>query len=156
MSSTVLVINSGSSSLKFQLVEPVAGMSRAAGIVERIGERSSPVADHAQALHRAFKMLAEDGIDLQTCGLVAVGHRVVHGGTEFHQPTLLDDTVIGKLEELSALAPLHNPPAVLGIKVARRLLATSDDSPIAVLVVPTNEELAIARDCLRVLGGRRA
>ncbi|CFR61530.1 acetate kinase [Mycobacterium tuberculosis] len=98
-------------------------MSRAAGIVERIGERSSPVADHAQALHRAFKMLAEDGIDLQTCGLVAVGHRVVHGGTEFHQPTLLDDTVIGKLEELSALAPLHNPPAVLGIKVARRLLA---------------------------------
>lgn len=109
MSSTVLVINSGSSSLKFQLVEPVAGMSRAAGIVERIGERSSPVADHAQALHRAFKMLAEDGIDLQTCGLVAVGHRVVHGGTEFHQPTLLDDTVIGKLEELSALAPLHNP-----------------------------------------------
>lgn len=108
MSSTVLVINSGSSSLKFQLVEPVAGMSRAAGIVERIGERSSPVADHAQALHRAFKMLAEDGIDLQTCGLVAVGHRVVHGGTEFHQPTLLDDTVIGKLEELSALAPLHN------------------------------------------------
>lgn len=123
MSSTVLVINSGSSSLKFQLVEPVAGMSRAAGIVERIGERSSPVADHAQALHRAFKMLAEDGIDLQTCGLVAVGHRVVHGGTEFHQPMLLDDTVIGKLEELSALAPLHNPPAVLGIKVARRLLA---------------------------------
>lgn len=123
MSSTVLVINSGSSSLKFQLVEPVAGMSRAAGIVERIGERSSPVADHAQALHRAFKMLAEDGIDLQTCGLVAVGHRVVHGGTEFHQPTLLDDTVIAKLEELSALAPLHNPPAVLGIKVARRLLA---------------------------------
>lgn len=123
MSSTVLVINSGSSSLKFQLVEPVAGMSRAAGIVERIGERSSPVADHAQALHRAFKMLAEDGIDLQTCGLVAVGHRVVHGGTEFQQPTLLDDTVIGKLEELSALAPLHNPPAVLGIKVARRLLA---------------------------------
>lgn len=123
MSSTVLVINSGSSSLKFQLVEPVAGMSRAAGIVERIGERSSPVADHAQALHRAFKMLAEDGIDLQTCGLVAVGHRVVHGGTEFHQPTPLDDTVIGKLEELSALAPLHNPPAVLGIKVARRLLA---------------------------------
>ncbi|KCN22378.1 acetate kinase [Mycobacterium tuberculosis] len=123
MSSTVLVINSGSSSLKFQLVEPVAGMSRAAGIVERIGERSSPVADHAQALHRAFKMLAEDGIDLQTCGLVAVGHRVVHGGTEFHQSTLLDDTVIGKLEELSALAPLHNPPAVLGIKVARRLLA---------------------------------
>ncbi|CKV18122.1 acetate kinase [Mycobacterium tuberculosis] len=68
MSSTVLVINSGSSSLKFQLVEPVAGMSRAAGIVERIGERSSPVADHAQALHRAFKMLAEDGIDLQTAG----------------------------------------------------------------------------------------
>ncbi|OSC42705.1 acetate kinase [Mycobacterium decipiens] len=118
----VLVINSGSSSLKFELVEPDAGVSRATGSIEQIGEASSSVANHDAALHRAFDKLAEDGIDLQTCGLVAVGHRVVHGGNEFHQPTLLDDAVIGKLEELSALAPLHNPPAVLGIRVARKLL----------------------------------
>ncbi|MCV7144835.1 acetate kinase [Mycobacterium riyadhense] len=122
MVSTVLVINSGSSSLKFQLVEPGSGESLARGSVEQIGEPSSSVTDHDAALRRAFDMLAADGIDLQTCGLVAVGHRVVHGGNEFHQPTVLDDQVIDKLGELSPLAPLHNPPALLGISVARTLL----------------------------------
>ncbi|SON59158.1 Acetate kinase [Mycobacterium simulans] len=122
MVSTVLVINSGSSSLKFQLVEPGSGESLARGSVEQIGEPSSSVTDHDAALRRVFDMLAADGIDLQTCGLVAVGHRVVHGGNEFYQPTVLDDTVIGKLGELSPLAPLHNPPALLGISVARKLL----------------------------------
>jgi acetate kinase len=118
----VLVINSGSSSLKFQLVDPDSGTSLAAGVVERIGEESSPVANHDVALHRAFDMLAQDGIDLKSCGLVAVGHRVVHGGKDFYRPTLLDDAVVGKLKDLSALAPLHTPPAVLGIEVARALL----------------------------------
>ncbi|WP_204903690.1 acetate kinase [Mycobacterium riyadhense] len=122
MVSTVLVINSGSSSLKFQLVEPGSGETLARGSVEQIGEPSSSVTDHDAALRRAFDMLAADGIDLQTCGLVAVGHRVVHGGNEFYQPTVLDDTVIDKLGELSPLAPLHNPPALLGISVARTLL----------------------------------
>ncbi|MFV0495257.1 acetate kinase [Mycobacterium sp.] len=118
----VLVINSGSSSLKFQLVDPDSGRARAAGLVEQIGEASSPIADHDAALRRAFDMLADDGIDLSDCGLVAVGHRVVHGGNRFHMPTVLDDGVIAELEELSALAPLHNPPALSGIEVARRLL----------------------------------
>ncbi|MDT5225254.1 MAG: acetate kinase, partial [Mycobacterium sp.] len=118
----VLVINSGSSSLKFQLVEPDSGTSRAAGAVEQIGEASSSVPDHEAALRRAFDILADDGIDLRSCGLVAVGHRVVHGGNQFHRPTLLDDEVIDKLKELSPLAPLHNPPAVQGIEVARKLL----------------------------------
>jgi acetate kinase len=118
----VLVINSGSSSLKFQLVDPDSGTSLAAGVVERIGEESSSVANHDVALHRAFDLLAQDGIDLASCGLVAVGHRVVHGGKDFYRPTLLDDAVVGKLKDLSALAPLHNPPAVLGIEVARALL----------------------------------
>ncbi|KZS84920.1 acetate kinase [Mycobacterium persicum] len=119
----VLVLNSGSSSLKFQLIDPVSGISRAAGNIERIGESSSSVPDHDTALHRAFDMLSEDGIDVRTCGLVAVGHRVVHGGRDFHRPTVLDDAVVARLEELSALAPLHNPPAVLCIKVARTMLA---------------------------------
>jgi acetate kinase len=118
----VLVINSGSSSLKFQLVDPDSGTSLAAGVVERIGEESSPVANHDVALHRAFDMLSQDGIDLKNCGLLAVGHLVVHGGKDFHRPTVLDDGVVGKLKDLSALAPLHNPPAVLGIEVARALL----------------------------------
>lgn len=118
----VLVINSGSSSLKFQLVDPDSGTALSTGLVERIGEAGSPVADHDAALRRAFDALADDGIDLKTSGVVAVGHRVVHGGNTFYDPTPLDDAVIARLGELSNLAPLHNPPALKGIEVARRLL----------------------------------
>jgi acetate kinase len=118
----VLVINSGSSSVKFQLVEPDSGEARASGHIERIGEEGSSVPDHDAALRRAFDTLAEDGIDLRTCGLMAVGHRVVHGGNEFYRPTLMDDARIAALQKLSELAPLHNPPALKGIEVARQLL----------------------------------
>ena len=118
----VLVINSGSSSLKYQLIEPDSGRSLADGIVERIGEPSSAVADHAAALRMAFYQLAQAGIDLKQCVLAAVGHRVVHGGATFYQPTVVDDAVIAKLRQLSPLAPLHNPPAVQGIEVARKML----------------------------------
>lgn len=118
----VLVINSGSSSLKFQLLDPDSGTARSTGLVERIGEAESSVPDHDAALRRAFEALADDGIDLKTCGVVAVGHRVVHGGNSFYEPTLLDDAVIARLDELSDLAPLHNPPALEGIAVARKLL----------------------------------
>lgn len=118
----VLVINSGSSSLKYQLVDPDSGTARATGNVERIGEASSPVRDHDTALRQAFDALSEEGIDLRDCDLVAVGHRVVHGGKTFYKPTPVDDAVLDKLDELSELAPLHNPPAVKGIEVARKLL----------------------------------
>jgi acetate kinase len=118
----VLVINSGSSSLKYQLIEPDSGRSLADGIVERIGEPSSAVADHAAALRMAFDQLAQAGIDLKGCGLAAVGHRVVHGGATFYQPTVIDDAMIGELKQVAELAPLHNPPAVQGIEVARRML----------------------------------
>ncbi|OSC32481.1 acetate kinase [Mycobacterium vulneris] len=118
----VLVINCGSSSLKYQVLEPDSGAARATGLVERIGEESSSVPDHDAALRHAFDTLADDGIDLQANGIVAVGHRVVHGGNTFYQPTLLDDAVIGRLQELSELAPLHNPAALKGIEVARKLL----------------------------------
>ena len=119
---SVLVINSGSSSLKYQLIEPDSGQSLADGIVERIGEPSSAVADHAAALRMAFDQLSEAGVDLKTCGLAAVGHRVVHGGATFYQPTLIDDAMLGELKQVSELAPLHNPPAVQGIEVARKML----------------------------------
>jgi acetate kinase len=118
----VLVINSGSSSLKYQLLDPDSGSTRAGGHIERIGEDSSSVPDHDAALRRAFDTLAADGIDLRSCGLVAVGHRVVHGGNEFYRPTLMDDARIAALDKLSELAPLHNPPALKGIEVARKLL----------------------------------
>jgi acetate kinase len=118
----VLVINSGSSSLKYKLVDPNSGNTQAGGVVQEIGEPSSRVGDHEQALRLAFDELAETGIDLKSCGLLAVGHRVVHGGGDFYRPMLLDDARIVELEKLSELAPLHNPPAVQGIKVARKLL----------------------------------
>jgi acetate kinase len=108
---TVLVLNSGSSSLKYAVVEPDSGEETADGIVERIGDGEVP--DHAAAMRVVFDELSEH-LD----GLTAVGHRVVHGGPDLYEPTLVDDEVLGKLEELAPLAPLHNPPAVLGIRVA--------------------------------------
>ncbi|OBJ95013.1 acetate kinase [Mycolicibacterium fortuitum] len=117
---TVLVINSGSSSLKYAVVKPASGEFLADGIIEQIG--SAQVPDHDAALRAAFDELAGQGLHLDTLGLVAVGHRVVHGGKAFYCPTLIDSELIGKLEELSPLAPLHNPPAILGIEVARKLL----------------------------------
>jgi acetate kinase len=137
MTRSVLVLNSGSSSVKFQLVDPDSGTSLVDGIVERIGEDSStasltvgekevsrddPVADHEAALRTAFELFDEAGAQLDTVGLVAVGHRVVHGGPDLSAPTLVDDALIAKLDGLSPLAPLHNPPAVRGIGVARKAL----------------------------------
>jgi acetate kinase len=120
--SVVLVINSGSSSLKYSLLEPDSGRSLAGGAVQRIGEKSSPVPDHEAALRSAFDQISDAGFDLQTCGLAAVGHRIVHGGNTFYRPTLIDDDVIARLNKLSSLAPLHNPPALEGVEVARRML----------------------------------
>ena len=103
-SRVVLVMNSGSSSMKYQLVDPESGASLAVGIVERIGEQSSSaqldagkhhvervgrVGEHDAALRLAFDLLAEAGIELTSCGLMAVGHRVVHGGNDFYRPTLV-------------------------------------------------------------------
>jgi acetate kinase len=137
MSRTVLVLNSGSSSVKFQLIDPDSGASLADGLVERIGEdesaasltvgekevtRDDRVADHDEALRITFEVFEEAGAHLDTVGLVAVGHRVVHGGPDLYQPTLVDDDLITQLEGLASLAPLHNPPAVLGIRVARKVL----------------------------------
>jgi acetate kinase len=115
MSRNVLVLNSGSSSLKYAVVDPDSGAKAVDGIVERIGDGEVP--DHAAAMQVVFDELADD-----MAGVVAVGHRVVHGGPELYQPTLVDDALIGRLEELAPLAPLHNPPAVLGIRVARKAL----------------------------------
>jgi acetate kinase len=110
----VLVLNSGSSTLKYAVVDPGSGDSVAAGIVERIGE--GQVSDHRAALRIVFDELG--ALD----DLVAVGHRIVHGGKAFYQPTLITDAVVDKLDELSPLAPLHNPPGVLGIRLARAVL----------------------------------
>ncbi|WP_425003338.1 acetate kinase [Mycolicibacterium sp. S3B2] len=124
MTRSVLVLNSGSSSVKYAVLEPDSGALVAEGIVERIGEdvEQGGVADHAAAMQVVFDALADDGHDLDSLGLEAVGHRVVHGGPDLYQPTVVDDALIARLQELAPLAPLHNPPAILGIEVARRAL----------------------------------
>ncbi|GAA1850935.1 acetate kinase [Myceligenerans crystallogenes] len=135
--STVLVLNSGSSSLKYQLVDPAPGDALAAGIVERIGEasgrashevrgartvREGAVADHGAALRLVLELFEETGPSLGEAGVVAVGHRVVHGGTSFSAPVVVDDDVVAAVRDLIPLAPLHNPANVTGIEVARELL----------------------------------
>ena len=135
MSGLVLVLNSGSSSIKYQLVDPVAGTAVASGLVEQIGEpdgrvvynwgdkrfdHRGPIVDHADGLRLAYEMFTRYGPDLGAAGIKAVGHRVVHGGKLFHEPTLLNDATVSEIERLSELAPLHNPANAMGIKVARK------------------------------------
>ncbi|MEU4340113.1 acetate kinase [Nocardia sp. NPDC023852] len=133
----VLVINSGSSSIKYQLLDPESSVVAAYGTVERIGEddgaiehhahgettvRCRPIADHTTGLRLVFDMFSATGRDLVREDVRAVGHRVVHGGEVFYRPTLIDDSVVDAISELSALAPLHNPANVAGIESARELL----------------------------------
>ena len=137
MSRTVLVLNSGSSSLKYQLIDPDDGARLAVGLVDRIGEASSTIeheaggdtterhatlASHQDALAAVIELFAEVGPDLDRAGIVAVGHRVVMGGREFAGPARIDDDVLTTIERLSPLAPLHNPANLAGITVARQLL----------------------------------
>ena len=93
MTGTVLVLNSGSSSLKYSLVQPDTGDSLVDGIIERIGEDGG-VADHEAALRAVFEVLAPGGRDLADLQLVAVGHRVVHGGPDLYRPTIIDADLI--------------------------------------------------------------
>jgi acetate kinase len=116
----VLVLNSGSSSVKYRLLDMADGSRLASGVVERIGERGG-AADHSDALRRIAGELAGRGLGPDSPRLAAVGHRVVHGGTRFTEPTLVDDDVLAAVEELAPLAPLHNPANVTGIRVARDL-----------------------------------
>jgi acetate kinase len=115
----VLVLNAGSSSLKYQLVVPETAEVQAKGLIERIGESGSPIADHDAAVRAMQDQLVDAGVDLDTVGVRAVGHRVVHGGPDFTDPTIIDDDVLEEIKGLIPLAPLHNPGAVSGIEAAR-------------------------------------
>jgi acetate kinase len=114
--SRIFVINSGSSSLKYQLVDVGSGESIVGGTIERIGESGSDAPDHEAAMKKALAALGS-GHDI-----LAVGHRVVHGGTVFHSATLVTDEVERQIDELSALAPLHNPANLVGIRAAKKAL----------------------------------
>ncbi|MEY9848421.1 acetate kinase [Streptacidiphilus sp. MAP5-3] len=133
----VLVLNSGSSSVKYQLIDMADGARLASGLVERIGEgqgrithepstgpqrdRYEPFPDHTAALSAVADELAADQMGLDSPHLAAIGHRAVHGGTRFTEPTLITDEVVDGLRELVPLAPLHNPANITGIEVARKL-----------------------------------
>jgi len=109
----ILVLNTGSSSVKYRLFDGTATLAK--GLIERIGEAGGDAGDHEAALQRVMS-----SVDLS--GLGAVGHRVVHGGSEFGRATVIDDEVFAVIEGLIPLAPLHNPAALSGIAVARKLL----------------------------------
>jgi acetate kinase len=109
----VLVVNSGSSSVKYRLFDGDQAVDR--GSVERIGEPGGQAADHHRALRHVLG-------ELDLGDLTAVGHRVVHGGLRFTEPTLIDDQVVAAIESLIPLAPLHNPANLAGIAAARALL----------------------------------
>ncbi|MET9953035.1 acetate kinase [Streptomyces sp. NPDC006339] len=135
----VLVLNSGSSSVKYQLLDMKDGSRLAVGLVERIGEprsrlvhtpllgggekreRSGAVADHAAALKAVSEELAADGLGLDSPQLAAIGHRVVHGGLRFTAPTVIDEEVLAEIERLVPVAPLHNPANIVGIRTAMTL-----------------------------------
>jgi acetate kinase len=132
----ILVINSGSSSVKYQILDVTDGTVLAGGSLDRIGEpesrmihhwqdpaagrreitRRGPVADHAQAFEMIVAVMRETG-SAGLSALDAIGHRVVHGGERFRSPTLIDREVVEALRATGALAPLHNPPNLTGIEV---------------------------------------
>lgn len=135
MSTPILLLNCGSSSIKYQVIDGDSEQVLASGIVQRIGEESGTLdhkvgddavhvdhgfPNHARALNYLVRVFAEHGPDLAT--IKAVGHRTVHGGEAFRSTVVIDDDVLAKLRELSPLAPLHNPPGIAGIEAAREAL----------------------------------
>lgn len=138
----ILVINSGSSSLKFEVIDTETKLTLANGICERIGisdqlftyknkvnsyvekEKSVEMPTHKEAIDYLLKVLTdnENGVISSIEELDAIGHRVVQGGEYFDDAVIVNQDVIDKIEELSELAPLHNPANVMGIKLMRELL----------------------------------
>jgi acetate kinase len=119
----VLVLNSGSSSIKYELRDSRTGGVLTEGEAGRIGEEGG-APDHGRALEEILRSLgaAGGGPLLDLAEVEAVGHRVVHGGDRFKGPALLTPEVVAQIEECAPLAPLHNPPALLGIREALRVL----------------------------------
>lgn len=109
----VLVINSGSSSLKYQVRDTDTNEVAANGLIDRIGEGAGGPADHGEAMNQVAAALESE---LAQKPLDAVGHRVVHGGERFSEPVLINNEITRAIERLNPLAPLHNPANVLGIR----------------------------------------
>lgn len=139
----ILVINCGSSSLKYQLINMENEMSLAQGLVERIGNEGSVLTqkvegrekyiikqgmkDHKDAIQLVLKTLVDEtnGVISSVEEIAAVGHRVVHGGEFYSSSVLIDEKVMQALEECSKLAPLHNPPNIIGINACKALMPST-------------------------------
>ncbi|NCB12105.1 MAG: acetate kinase [Erysipelotrichia bacterium] len=135
----VFVLNAGSSSLKYQLINAKTGELKASGLVERIGidgilkheigENKKltfelPIPTHKEAIELVLRILTNDETKVinSITEIEAIGHRVVHGGEYFKQSIIVNEEVIKKIEELIPLAPLHNPANILGIKICKQLM----------------------------------
>jgi len=134
----ILVINCGSSSIKYSLFDMKKEIILAEGVVEKIGEEYSTfsqksiegkvkkrlvIRDHKEGLQLILNSLKENGGVIKDLSEIsAVGHRVVHGGNDFVESTIINEDVIRSLEKYAVLAPLHNPPNLIGIKVSKDLL----------------------------------
>lgn len=136
----ILVLNAGSSSLKYQLLDTAHQSVIAKGVVEKIGlddtflgftngshakiEKKIQAASHDEALKEVFTSLVDGPTavinDLNE--IQAVGHRVVHGGEVYSQPTLITEEVLTELDKLSDIAPLHNPPNIMGIRACQKIV----------------------------------
>ena len=134
----VLIINAGSSSLKFQLIELVSKDSLFRGIIDAINlencsitiftndgsvkEKKIKVQNHEDALKLLINTLLENQVIGDISQIKGIGHRVVHGGEKYSAPVIIDDTVIADLKEISSLAPLHNPPNIACIIACQKVL----------------------------------
>ena len=143
----ILVINTGSSSIKYQLFDISHDKILASGLAEKIGEATSTlvhkkiyatgeerekieegvIANHYDGLNRIVDLLVdpEHGVIQEKSEISAVGHRVVHGGERFQSPTIIDEKVLAAIKENIPLAPLHNPPNLTGIEVAKKIFPDS-------------------------------
>ncbi|MBA4276030.1 acetate kinase [Flavobacterium sp.] len=146
----IVIINSGSSSIKYQLIEMPSNEVICSGMIDRIGletsnltyvtntnkiEETLPIANHKIGLQKIARLLMDEkvGVIKSTQEINAVGHRVVHGGSNFSNTTIIDDDVKEKIKQLFDLAPLHNPANFEGIIVAEEIF----DSAVQVAVFDT-------------------
>ena len=137
----VLIINAGSSSLKYQLMDPETGAVSAKGLCERIyidgrlthnanGKKivkDIPMPTHSEAIQAVLEILVDpvDGVIKSTDEIDAVGHRVLHGGMEFFDSCVINDEVIAAIEKCIPLGPLHNPANLMGIRACQAVMPTT-------------------------------
>ena len=137
----ILIINAGSSSLKYQLMDPDTGVVSAKGLCERIyidgrlthnanGKKvvkDIPMPTHSEAIQAVLAILVDpvDGVIKSTAEIDAVGHRVLHGGMEFFDSCIINDEVIAAIEKCIPLGPLHNPANLMGIRACQAVMPTT-------------------------------